>query len=75
MQVTITRTIQVPYKVESINELEGVIPDFGRSVMSEVLADTFELYQRTDLRCDSCGSEAITQQTANRLSCSLCSVE
>lgn len=62
MQVTVTRTIQIPESVESINEIEGIILEFGRSVMSEVLSEAFDLYQRSGWQCDSCGSTSITKE-------------
>ena len=45
MQVTITRTIQIPDEIESINELEGRIHIFGLRLMRRFCA-----------RCGSCVS-------------------
>ena len=46
MQVTITRTIQIPDEIESINELEGRIHIFGLRLMREVLCEVWQLCQR-----------------------------
>lgn len=39
MQVTITRTIQIPDNAQSINELEGLIHGFGLSLMRQLLVE------------------------------------
>ena len=60
MQVTITRTIQIPDEIESINELEGRIHIFGLSLMREILCEVWQLCQRLRWACEVCGSDRIT---------------
>ena len=60
MQVTITRTIQIPDEIESINELEGRIHIFGLSLMREILCEVWQLCQRLCWACEVCGSDRIT---------------
>ena len=60
MQVTITRTIQIPDEIESINELEGRIHIFGLRLMREVLCEVWQLCQRLRWACEVCGSDRIT---------------
>ena len=60
MQVTITRTIQIPDETESINELEGRIHMFGLRLMREVLCEVWQLCQRLRWTCEVCGSDRIT---------------
>ena len=60
MQVTITRTIQIPDEIESINELEGRIHIFGLRLMREILCEVWQLCQRLRWACEVCGSDRIT---------------
>ena len=48
MQVSITRTIQIPDDAQTINELEGVIHSFGPSMMWELLSEAWRIRQ---IRC------------------------
>ena len=60
MQVTITRTIQIPDEIESINELEGRIHIFGLRLMRDVLCEVWQLCQRLRWACEVCGSDRTT---------------
>ncbi len=62
MQVTITRTIQIPDDAETINELEGRIHSFGLSLMRELLCEAWRLCQRRSWSSELCGSERITRE-------------
>lgn len=57
MQVTITRTIQIPDDARSINELEGRIHSFGLSLMRELLSQSWQNIQSLQRSCEVCGSE------------------
>ncbi len=60
MEVTITRTVQIPDEIESINELEDRIHIFGLRLMREVLCEVWQLCQRLRCACEACGSDRIT---------------
>ena len=62
MQVTITRTIQIPDEAQSINQLEGLIHRFGLSLMRELLCEAWRHCQARHWICEGCGSGRITRR-------------
>jgi len=66
MQVTITRTIDLPDRLTTIKELEEEVLEFGRSIMREVTKLAWRRYQWAELRCERCGSEGVTKEGHTR---------
>jgi hypothetical protein len=64
MRITVTRTIDVPDDLGSVNELEQLVREEGFSLMRELMADLWQRLQDQRLdanayRCPKCGSERV----------------
>ena len=62
MQVTITRTIQIPDGAQRINENEERIHSFGLSLTRELLREAWQNSQNRHWSCEVCGSENIIRR-------------
>jgi hypothetical protein len=60
MQVSITRTLELPETVPRINELEAAIWAFGRALMQQLMAQAWQQYQQRHWQCEVCESSRLT---------------
>ena len=59
MRMTVTRTIDVPDDLDSVNDLETLVREEGFALMRELTAELYQRLQRQHRRCQNCGSERV----------------
>jgi len=59
MRITITRTIDVPDELGSVNALETLVREEGFTLMRELIGTLWQRLQEQSLRCPHCGSQDV----------------
>ncbi len=59
MRITVTRTIDVPDDLGSVNALETLVREEGFALMRELIGKLWQRLQEQSLRCPRCGSQDV----------------
>jgi len=62
MRITITRTIDVPDDLSSVNALESLVREEGFALMRELTGTLWQRLQEQHLRCSHCGSQDVERR-------------
>jgi hypothetical protein len=62
MRITITRTIDVPDDLGSVNALETLVREAGFTLMRELVGTLWQRLQEQSLRCPHCGSQDVERR-------------